>query len=105
MSAESLISTLLTGTVGAVSVLVVILALILIGKLHTDGELKREIAMHDKDVEREVQAHNLTRKALDDMTKAFQAATDRVDNAVKVSELVTEAFTKAAQRSRRSGSG
>jgi hypothetical protein len=93
VTAEGYVS-LITGGVGAVTVLAIFLSLILAGKLHTEGEFNREVRAHDK-----------TRKALEDMTKSFEAASQRVDAAVRVSELVTEAFTKAAASHRRPGGG
>lgn len=86
MSAEGWVS-LLTGGVGAVTVLVVVLTLLISGNLHTDGEFKREVARGDR-----------LEKALDDMTKAKEVSDERAGAAVHASALVAEAFTKAAER-------
>jgi acyl-ACP thioesterase len=95
VSAETWVS-LITGGVGAVTVLAVWLTTILAGKEHTDGEFKREVARGDR-----------LEKALEDMTKAKGVSDERADTAVRATALVAEAFTKAAaqrkERARRGG--
>jgi hypothetical protein len=95
VSAEGWVS-LLTGGVGAITVLVVVLTLIISGNLHTDGEFEREVKRADR-----------LEKALEDMTRAKEVSDERADTAVRASSLIAEAFTKAAQAraGRRSGHG
>lgn len=83
------VETLLTGGVGAITVLVFFLALILNGKLHTDGEFDREVARGDR-----------LEKALADMTKAKEVSDERADAAVRASSLIAEAFSSARDRRR-----
>lgn len=83
MSVDNL-TTLLTGGVSAMTVMVVFLTLILTGKIHTGAEFQREADALD----REKQAHAETRRALAE-------AAARGDAAVRASELIAAAVGKA----------
>jgi len=89
MSAESLLS-LITGGAGALSIMGIWMTLMIMGKLHTDGEVTLLVDA----LNREKAAHDETKRAL-------AAASDRADAAVRASELVSDAFASASQRRKR----
>ena len=89
MSIESL-TALISGGVGAVTVLGIWLTLMITGKLHSDDEFQREAKALDKEKE----AHEETRKALAE-------AAARADAAVRASELIASAFSSAAEQRKR----
>lgn len=95
MSAEGWVS-LLTGGVGAVTVLATWLMCLLTGKLHTDDEFGREVARREL---AEKRAETLER-ALGESRQALAEASGRADAAVRASELIADALADAKSRER-----
>lgn len=93
MDPTSLIN-LITGGIGALGVMTIVFALLLTGKLHTNGEMDREIARGD----REALRADLAERRAEELQAALIAANERTEIAVKTSQLVTDAFTRAAIR-------
>lgn len=85
MSPEQLIG-LITGSTGVVGVLTIFITLIMVGKLHTDGEFERVLNA----LEKEREAHKETERAL-------EAASERADAAVRASEVIADAFVSAGR--------
>ena len=93
MSADSLTS-LITGSIGAVGVLAIFLALILTGRLHTDAEMRRA----DETIDRQAKALDKTEEALAETRRALAEASARADAAVRSSEVIAGALRSAGGR-------
>lgn len=89
MSAESIVS-LITGGASGLGVLVIVFALVLGDKLHTDSEFRRVLDANEK-----------KDQTIAELTKAVDAASARADAAVRASELIADAFSAPKPRRRR----
>lgn len=88
------ITSLVTGSIGAIGVLGIFLTLILTGKLHTAGEMKRA----DQTIERQARALDKGEEALAETRRALTEASGRADAAVRATEVVARAFQSGQAR-------
>jgi hypothetical protein len=86
MSVTSILS-LITGGIGAIAVLGIVLTLIIGDNLHTDGEFKRLVEANAKKDE-----------ALEEAKRAIEAANARADAAVQAAEVIANALAGGGQR-------
>lgn len=85
------ITSLITGSIGAIAVLGVFLTLILAGKLATPGEMRRA----DETIDRLTKALDRSEEALGETRRALAEASARADAAVRSSEVIASAFRSA----------
>ena len=93
MNVESLTG-LISGSIGAITVLGIVLTLILSGKLHTDSEMRRA----DETIERMTRALDKSEEALAETRRALTEASARADAAIRSSEVIAGALRAAGGR-------
>lgn len=86
MSFESLVG-LISGSGGALGVILVWLTLILAGKEHTNSEFERERERGDK-----------LEEANEELQRALTAANARAEAAVRATEVIADAFRSRGSR-------
>ena len=90
------IASLITGSIGAIGVLSIFLTLILAGKLHTPGEMRRA----DETINRLTSALDKNEEALAETRRALAEASARADTSVRSSEVIASAFLAGQARRR-----